>query len=374
MQINLQSNQLRKFILTNADTVIGYPNNSLPQYLVFAGQNLFAYPKSNSSSVLLQITYRNHTKELLTVLVDDKPLASNVEQEPPNALGSTNLIFTDSEPIYFDNILSKMVYSKSPLTFRLINQQTGVKLNGDSVFGIPVANKGELKINATDSFNQSVIFDIPYQRMDQLVPNQWLIFFAFFFVVGLYSFITAYLMRMPHHKINLTVCESRTKNTKTHSSTIETDSGYELQKSEEEFGSNKATKSIMPSSITKSPDLEDLLNRHSIDVDDTSNDPIKLETLKIAPMSKYESFMGIQLNSLEITASLVNGEDLPKWMTLDKPSSLMMLHPTMDDLGTFIVIIRRNRMAIKILQITVEYSTYDEPPSMPSDLSVSDFL
>eukprot|EP00835_Amoeboradix_gromovi_P005320 NODE_489_length_7778_cov_0.178409.p4 type:complete len:368 gc:universal NODE_489_length_7778_cov_0.178409:5919-4816(-) len=353
MKFEITSSELRKFVVKNAKSINVYPDGPLPKYLIFAGENLFTYPKNDSSSVLLNVEYNNRTSELLSVIVDGRQL--------PEIQGNTTLLFVDFQNISYFSILDKIIKSNYPLHFSLLNESyQAIKIQNSTIFGNVNSvqqMEGILKINASDSFGGYTLFDIPFQKVEQYNPNQVMVLCVFLVVVLVYSIITAHCMSKPHHKISLTVFDTKHSNI---SSTSDQDSACEAINSKDE--SIKAIKSPIPSSLTKDMILkeEDMgQNRHTIDINHILNEPIQLETIKIAPMSKHETFMEVQVAEPGVTVGLVSGESLPKWIDFISDGDVLMLHPNMDDLGTYIVIVRKWGLAIKILQIIVEYQ-YDE--------------
>ena len=359
MRIDISKGELRKFTIKNAQSIIVVPNEPLPRYLIFAGENLFAYPNNSSKSILLNITYRNKTTELLSLILD--------KHELPVIRGTTTLVFTDSDPISYDHILSGIVHSDYPLTFTLVENGMDLMINGDTISGNVDFNQGSIVINATDRFNGSTIFSLPYVRVDSYIPSQYMVFFVFMVAVLFYALITAFFMSQPNHKINLTTMETG-KRTKFSTTEEEQDSGYELQNSQEDIlDSTAALKSPIPSSIGR-----DVLNREEEEDEDRS-EPIHLDSIKIAPLTKHETYLNIELDHPDMTAVLVNGDPLPSWMTLQEHNGLLMLFPTMDDLGTFIIIVRKNGLAMRILQVVVAYNT-DERASGISGLSLTGMM
>eukprot|EP00834_Sanchytrium_tribonematis_P000183 NODE_4_length_77007_cov_1.156642.p23 type:complete len:357 gc:universal NODE_4_length_77007_cov_1.156642:21400-22470(+) len=355
MILYLRSNDLRKYVIGNAVSISKYPNQPLPQFIIFAGENLFTYPKSNDSSVLLNVLYKNKTSELLELVIDNRPI--------PNAKGTTTLIFTNDLVQNYDNILNNL-FNETALQYSLITNDSGLEIQGSSIYGSAINYTGKLEIAATNRNNATGFASIGFVRVDQYYANEWMILFVYLMVVALISWITVYFMGKPNHKIELTTYD--TKRTRQTSSGDDRDSGFDIPPE-----STKAIKSEEPSVSDEINELTTDAHHTMLDLESQDDDQIKVENIKITPLSKYETIIGYEIKSEDISVSMVDGNELPPWMYLDH-SNLLLLCPSMDDLGTFIVVVRKQKIVVQVLQIVVEYNFFDKYQSGVSDLSYTE--
>ncbi len=359
MELKVDRNQLKKIRLLDSVKVVQYPNQTLPDYMIYAGENLFIYPKNNSNNTLLNVSFKNKTSSVIEVIVDEKDSIDNSTIIPDIDVvkGNVTLIFSKQQPIEYKEILSRLLVGDQQYKYKL-EKSDGLKLDGTSIKGIPTEKLGNIIISATNPFNTTLMISMNYTLQDQMIPNPYLVFFLFLISVLSLSFLTVYFMSKPHHKIQLTTMGTA-KWTRP-SSSEEQDSGLYINRHHEEESSLDAVKSAVPSSIGKT-----LMSKTNSD----PLDPIKVENIHLKPLSKYETFIGINMESNNLTATLVNGDDLPNWVVFDNATGLLMLHPSMNDVGNFIIIVRKNSDVYRIIHVLVDYNTFhsrhsDFPDSM----------